>query len=97
MGSELKRRLLCARQGGRRRAEEAKRTREPSGESCRDRVAGADMFPPTLVFFTGGLSRAILLDFSWLRGWGVEWAGESWEKIEGFKKVSDGEKYTCLF
>lgn len=51
MGSELKRRLLCARQGGRRRAEEAKSTREPSGESCRDRVAGADMFPPHPSFF----------------------------------------------
>lgn len=34
--------------------------------------------PRTLVFFSGGLSRAVLLDFSWLRAWGVEWAGEGW-------------------
>lgn len=82
----------AARRGGRedRRAE----WRELQGSCGR-----GGHVPPTLVFFAGGLSRAVLLDFSWLRAWGVEWAGEGWAKDPALKKfpVSDEEKYTCLF
>lgn len=69
----------AARRGGRqdRRAE----WRELQGSCGR-----GGQVPPTLVFFAGGLSRAVLLDFSWLRAWGVEWAGEGWAKDPALKK-----------
>ena len=38
--------------------------------------------PPTPSFLIGGPRRAILLDFFWLRGWGVEWAGEGWASLQ---------------